>query len=114
MRGGFMSRKGNEMYKSTVVVLLFSICSMIPGFVSANDSHSDWWRDSLRDPYWESPCEFKLESKPGEFKREIKCRNGRGATWRGVWKEEFYDGRCKVKLEATREVFKEEVKCDHD
>jgi hypothetical protein len=53
----------------------------------------------------------KIESKQGEFKREVKCKDGIGATWHGEWKEEFWDGPCKVKLEATREEFKEEVKC---
>lgn len=102
------------MCRLSVSVLIFSIYSMVPGLVSADESHRHWWRDSWREPYWESPCEFKLESKPGEFKQEIKCKDGRGATWRGEWKEEFSDGPCKVKLEASREVFKEEVKCDQN
>jgi hypothetical protein len=54
----------------------------------------------------------KIESKRGEFKQEVKCKDGVGATWCGELKEEFWDGLCKVKLEATREGFKEEVKCD--
>lgn len=98
------------MNKQTLALL--SIGVVLPALAHADDSHKGWWRDAWRDPYWESPCEFKLESKPSEFKREIKCKNGRGATWRGEWKDEFWDGSCKVKLEASRETFKEEVKCD--
>jgi hypothetical protein len=100
------------MSKSFEYVPLFVICLMSSSFAEAGDMYRDWWQGSLRDPYWESPCEFKIESKPGEYKREIKCQNGRGATWHGEWKDEFYDGRCKVKLDASREVFKEEVKCN--
>lgn len=99
--------------KNQTLALLFSgVCAALPAAANADDSHRGWWHGSLRDPYWERPCEVKLESKPGEFKREIKCKNGRGATWRGEWKDEFQDGRCKVKLEASRETFKEEVKCE--
>jgi hypothetical protein len=53
----------------------------------------------------------KLESKRGEFKREIKCKDGVGASWHGEWKKEFWDGPCKVKVEAKRDEYKEEVKC---
>ncbi|HEU4430340.1 MAG TPA: hypothetical protein VFT98_16385 [Myxococcota bacterium] len=65
-----------------------------------------------REPYWGGSCEVKLESKPGGFKREIKCPGGRGAEWGRPRKRELHDGPCLVKVEATREVFKEEVKCD--
>jgi hypothetical protein len=71
-----------------------------------------WWHGEWREDYWNRPCEEKIESKPGEFKREVKCKDGIGARWHGEWKEEFWDGPCQVKLEATREVFKEEVKCE--
>lgn len=100
------------MSKLSQALVLSSICVVLSGVAHADPSRKAWWRDSLRDPYWQNPCEIKLESKPGEFKREIKCKNGRGATWRGEWQEEFRDGPCKVKLEARRETFKEEVKCD--
>jgi hypothetical protein len=53
----------------------------------------------------------KLESKRGEFKREIKCKDGVGARWREE-KREFRDGPCTVKVEARRDEYKEEVKCD--
>ncbi|MOA56351.1 hypothetical protein D3C78_1803170 [compost metagenome] len=55
---------------------------------------------------------MKLEAKHDEFKREIKCKDGRGAWWRGEWKDEFRDGRCRVKQDVKRDEFKEEVKCD--
>lgn len=82
------------------------------GTAVADDSMRRWWREEWRDDYWNRPCEVKLESKRGEFKRETKCQDGIGADWRGEWKEEFRDGPCLVKIEATREVFKEEVKCE--
>lgn len=71
-----------------------------------------WWRGELREDFWADLCEVKVESKRGEFKREIKCKDGIGAPWRGEWKTEFRDGPCLVKQEAKREEFKEEVKCD--
>jgi hypothetical protein len=71
-----------------------------------------WWRGEVRQDFWGGPCEVKTESKRGEYKREIKCKDGVGATWRGQWKTEFRDGRCLVKQEATREEFKEEIKCE--
>ncbi len=87
-------------------------CTKIPAFADDDDSRKRWWRKEWREPYWSRPCEVKLESKPGEFKREVKCKDGVGATWRGEWKEEFWDGPCKVKIEASREELKEEVKCE--
>jgi hypothetical protein len=58
------------------------------------------------------PCEVKIESKRGEFKREVKCKDGVGARWHGEWEDEFWDGPCKVKLTAKRDELKEEVKCE--
>ena len=72
----------------------------------------DWWGGEWKEEFWDGPCEVKIESKRGEFKREIKCKDGIGASWGGEWKKEFEDGPCKVKQEATRDEFKEEVKCD--
>lgn len=92
-------------------VLLATVASCLTEAACADESRRGWWRSEWRDPYWARPCEVKLESKRGEFKREVKCKDGIGATWRGEWKDEFTDGPCKVKLEASREVFKEEVKC---
>jgi hypothetical protein len=71
-----------------------------------------WWQGDWREDYWNGPCEVKLESKRGEFKREIKCPNGAGARWRDRGTREFRDGRCLVKIEAKRDEYKEEVKCD--
>jgi hypothetical protein len=72
-----------------------------------------WWRGEWDDGFWSGePCAVKVESKRGEFKREIKCPNGVGATWRGQWKTEYRDGPCLVKQEAKRDEFKEEVKCE--
>ena len=71
-----------------------------------------WWRGDWRDEFWNGPCEVKLESKRGEFKREIKCKDGVGAGWRERGKREFRDGPCTVKVEAKRDEYKEEVKCD--
>jgi hypothetical protein len=70
-----------------------------------------WWHGEWKEEFWDSPCEVKLESKRGEFKREIKCKDGVGASWHGEWKKEFWDGPCKVKVEAKRDEYKEEVKC---
>jgi hypothetical protein len=68
------------------------------------------WKDEFRD----GPCQVKREAKRGEFKREIKCKDGVGAWWQGEWKEEFWDGPCPVKLEAKRDDYKEKVKCDRN
>ncbi len=95
------------------VVLLSSISALSPALADDyGDTRRRWWRNDWREDYWDRPCEVKLESKRGEFKREVKCKDGVGASWRGEWKEEFWDGPCKVKLEASREEFKEEVKCE--
>lgn len=75
-----------------------------------------WWRNGWegerKEEFRDGPCRVKLESKRDEFKREIKCKDGRGAWWRGEWKDEFRDGRCWVKQDVKRDEFKEEVKCD--
>lgn len=68
-----------------------------------------------KDEYWDGPCKVKIESKNDEYKEEIKCPNGRGASWRhGEWKDEFREHGCKVKIEAKRDEYKKEVKCDDD
>ena len=71
-----------------------------------------WWRGEWKDEFRDGPCKVKTESKHGEYKREIKCKEGVGAQWRGEWKTEFRDGPCLVKQEAKRDEFKEEVKCE--
>lgn len=95
-------------------VVLGGVCAPMAAFADDDDQAGKrkWWRGEWREDYWNRPCEVKLESKRGEFKREVKCKDGIGANWHGEWKEEFWDGPCKVKLEATREEFKEEVKCE--
>ena len=59
---------------------------------------------------WPVPSEDRIQA--GEFKREVKCKDGIGARWRGEWKKEYWDGPCKVKIEAKRDEFREEVKCE--
>ena len=71
-----------------------------------------WWQGDYKEEYWDGPCQVKTESKQGEFKREVKCKDGIGARWRGEWKKEYWDGPCKVKIEAKRDEFREEVKCE--
>ena len=76
-------------------------------------SQGRWWHGTCHDEFLGGPCEVKLEAKRGGYKREIKCKDGTGATWeRGEWKEEYRDGPCLVKIEAKRDVYKEEIKCD--
>lgn len=70
-----------------------------------------FWEDEWTESFWDGACEVKLESKPGEFKREIKCKDGIGAAWQGEWKKEFREGACVVKQDVKRDEFKEEVKC---
>ena len=79
-----------------------------------SDEHGQgrWWHGEWREEFWDGPCEVKLESKHGEFKREVKCKDGAGASWHGEWKKEFRDGPCLVKVEAKRDEYKEEVKCE--
>jgi len=72
-----------------------------------------WWRGEFKDEFHEGTCSVKAEGKNREYKREIKCKDGVGASWRGEWKTEFRDGRCQIKQEAKHDVFKEEVKCSH-
>lgn len=74
-----------------------------------------WWRDrdgERKEVFRDGPCRVKLESEDGEFKREIKCKDGYGAWWHGEWKDEFRDGRCRIKQDVKYDEFKEEVKCD--
>jgi hypothetical protein len=71
-----------------------------------------WWHGEWQEEFRDGPCEVKHEAKRGEFKREIKCKDGVGARWHGEWKKEFWDGPCKVKIEAKRDEYKEEVKCE--
>jgi len=98
--------------QSAVLIAMLACASFVAPAFADSESKKRWWSHEWREPYWTRPCEVKLESKPGEFKREVKCKDGVGASWRGEWKEEFWDGPCKVKIEASREELKEEVKCE--
>jgi hypothetical protein len=102
--------------KPPLLAMLLALSLAPPTAVRADDDvrHRDqrWWRGEWKEEYWDGPCEVKIESKRGEFKREIKCKDGVGARWGGEWKKEFQDGPCKIKQEAKRDEFKEEVKCE--
>ena len=102
--------------RTAIALLLLSALAAPYALADDDDSKKRWrrndWRSDWSEDRWARPCEVKQESKGGEFKREVKCKDGIGATWRGEWKDEFRDGPCRVKLEASREVFKEEVKCE--
>jgi hypothetical protein len=93
--------------------IAFVVASILVGQSAAVASDGRrWWHGEWKEEFWDGPCEVKIESKRGEFKREVKCRDGIGVSWRGEWKTEFRDGPCLVKQEAKRDEFKEEVKCD--
>jgi hypothetical protein len=89
------------------VLVCTAALAALPGVGVAGD-------DRGRDRGYAPPCEEKVEQKRGEYKREVKCKDGRGAFWRGTWKDEYRDGPCLVKVEADREQYKEEVKCEDD
>ena len=95
------------------VAALFAIaCVKLAPGDDRTGSHGRWWHGEWKEEFWNGPCEVKLESKRGEFKREIKCKDGVGARWRDEGKWEFRDGPCTVKVEAKRHEYKEGVKCD--
>lgn len=105
------------MNKLLPVLLGLSACVLCATAQAGHDRYDErrWWRDwdgEGKEEYRDGPCRVKLESKRDEFKREIKCKDGRGAWWRGEWKDEFRDGRCRVTQDVKRDEFKEEVKCD--
>lgn len=88
--------------------------------VMLTPASADHWRGGReggewKDEYRDGPCKVKIESKDDEYKEEIKCPNGRGASWRrGEWSDEFREHGCKVKIEAKRDEYKKEIKCDGD
>lgn len=95
------------------LILIFGLYN--PVLADDDDRYLDkrhWWGGEWKNEHQEGACEVKTESKSGEYKREIKCKDGIGAWWHGDWKREFMDGPCKIKQEAKRDEFKEEVKCD--
>lgn len=69
-----------------------------------------YWERSKQE-YWDGPCLVKIESKPYEYKKEVKCEDGFSPVADAPWKEEYRDGECKVKREAKYDEFKEEIKC---
>ena len=69
-----------------------------------------YW-DRSKQEYWDGPCLVKIESKPYEYKKEVKCEDGFSPVADAPWKEEYRDGECKVKREAKYNEFKEEIKC---
>lgn len=73
-------------------------------------SHGEWVYE-----YKDGRSEVKRERKPGEYKEEIKYRDGVSKFERkadGSWKEEIKDGRCEIKRERTSSgEYKEERKC---
>jgi hypothetical protein len=96
-----------------VIVIILIIVTVNPLYADDDSRYDRYWQGGeWKEEYRDSPCEVKMESKPGESKREIKCKDGIGASWYGEWKKEFTDGRCKIKQEAKIDEFKEEVKCD--
>lgn len=100
--------------KTTFSVILLTLA--LASAAQADDFRAPedrrWWREESKSEYWDGPCQVKTESKGGEYKREIKCKDGYGAPWRGEWKSEFRDGPCFVKQDVKRDEFKEEVKCE--
>ena len=103
--------------RATPLVLVVAAAFLCQTAAHANDDMRPrdgkrWWRGQVPEDFWGGPCEVKTESKRGEYKREIKCKDGLGASWRGEWKTEFRDGPCLVKQEAKRDEFKEEIKCE--
>lgn len=93
---------------TSLIVLAFG---QFNAALADDNSGKRWWGGEWKEEFWDGPCEVKIESKRGEFKREVKCKDGIGARWGGEWKREFRDGRCLVKQDAKRDEFKEEVKC---
>lgn len=104
------------MKTQMLAILLASMLSMYGVALAGNDSRccdeERWGQEEWKEAFWDGPCEVKIESKRGEYKREINCKDGVGAWWDGEWKKEFRDGSCRVKQEAKHDEFKEEVKCD--
>lgn len=108
---------GAKVMKTLLFTILLGLIFGSHNAVFADDDdyrrYQKYWRESeWKEEFRDGPCEVKIESKHGEFKREIKCKDGIGARWSGEWKKEFQDGPCRVKQEAKRDEFKEEVKCE--
>lgn len=100
--------------RGPAIVGLLVLVSVAPaGFSEQRRARDSWWDGGCSEQLFGGPCEVKIESKPGEYKREVKCKDGTGADWeRGEWKEEYRDGPCLVKIEAKRDEYKEQIVCD--
>lgn len=104
--------------KTLSICFLLLIVTVLNQQVAFADDYSRrgererWGDEERKEEYRDGPCEVKIESKRGEFKRVIKCKDGIGADWGGEWKKEYWDGNCKVKQEAKFDEFKEEIKCE--
>ncbi|WP_370262325.1 hypothetical protein [Limnobacter sp.] len=89
--------------------LAFSLTLVVPSHARSGDDYGYFER--IKQEYWDGPCLVKIDSKPFEYKREVKCEDGYSPVADAPWKEEFRDGHCKVKREAKYDEFKEEIKC---
>lgn len=102
--------------RNASLYILLATLLVIPASASADDFRSSgdkrWWQGEWKEEYSDGPCQVKSESNRGEFKREIKCKDGIGADWHGEWKAEFWDGPCLVTQDVKPDEFKEEVKCE--
>jgi hypothetical protein len=99
-----------QLVLATMLVIAIGIAR--PSLGDDDDDGNGGWGGESQEEYWEGPCKVKVESKPGEFKKEIKCEDGVGASWSGEWKKEYRDGSCQVKEEAKHDEYKKEVKCE--
>ncbi|WP_334120928.1 hypothetical protein [Limnobacter sp.] len=93
-----------QVFTALVVTFAFTASS---AFAWGGDY--GYWERSKQE-YWDGPCLIKIESKPFEYKKEVKCEGGFSPVADAPWKEEYRDGDCKVKREARYSEFKEEVK----
>lgn len=104
----------NKLVLSLPIALMLSL----PSIVHAHDHHDHRLYDDIarggewKEEFRDGPCEVKIESERGEYKREIKCKDGRGAWWRGEWKTEYREGPCRIKEDVKYDEFKEEIKCE--
>lgn len=84
----------------------------VPNDKASRDARR-WWQGDWQEQYREGLCDVKVDSRRGVYKREIRCKDGVGASWSGEGIKEFRDGSCTVLQEAKKETFKETVKCPH-
>lgn len=97
-----------NILQSLIVAVTTFAFTVSPAF--GWDGDDGYWERSKQE-YWDGPCLIKIESKPYEYKKEVKCEDGFSPVADAPWKEECRDGECKVKREAKHDEFKEEIKC---